>query len=526
MLSAKTTSFDQVSTYHEQDNYYTRQIGEWWGKSRDLLNLSSNLTHESFINSLNGINPVTGEKLTASKSNINSERAAIDLTFTAPKSLSVALELAQAKKDNKLEKILLHAHDTAVNTALIHIETEYAKARVQKNKNRQIVNTSNLLVAKFQHETSRELDPTLHTHSVLINMTKCDDGKWRALEAKDILKNINLNGQYYRSELAKNLSEQGFEIDITNHKQAFFELSNVPKSLLYEFSKRRRQIEEKAKELKKKFPKMSKTHLYQKATLMSRKSKQNVDRNELKAENLARAEKLVNVDNLLAKFYNLKPIENNIDEKKIDQTLKRAKKIIRSWKKYQRTPEAILKLTSNWTLGTVRASDLWQKIKIKQTTKQEVKKSQELTMLKIVKQELKATKLNTQKLFASLEKTKTIDNHKSEEIYENARQHSPEASKRLTTSIDRTKHRNAETTEFDDRDAISIDREINATRDNKGDGRAELERDDSDSFRKSGSDEELSYEDAIKIANEEVKKINSQESKQEKSKGANNEQEQ
>ena len=36
------------------------------------------------------------------------------------------------------------------------------------------------VAATFRHDTSRNLDPQLHTHAVLANMVQGRDGKWAA----------------------------------------------------------------------------------------------------------------------------------------------------------------------------------------------------------------------------------------------------------------------------------------------------------------------------------------------------------
>ena len=61
--------------------------------------------------------------------------------------------------------------------------------------------TDNLVMARFNHYESRELDPQLHSHIVLMNLTKGDDGKWRSIETGDIYKNQLYIGQTYRNEL-------------------------------------------------------------------------------------------------------------------------------------------------------------------------------------------------------------------------------------------------------------------------------------------------------------------------------------
>ena len=68
-------------------------------------------------------------------------------------------------------------------------EENYIQTRLQKDNNRQAVTTGNMAAALFQHDTSRELDPQLHTHSFLLNFTQRKDGKFRALHNEKLFEN-------------------------------------------------------------------------------------------------------------------------------------------------------------------------------------------------------------------------------------------------------------------------------------------------------------------------------------------------
>ena len=47
--------------------------------------------------------------------------------------------------------------------------------------------TQNMICARFTHDSSRALDPHLHTHCILFNAThEAGDGVWKALENCDM----------------------------------------------------------------------------------------------------------------------------------------------------------------------------------------------------------------------------------------------------------------------------------------------------------------------------------------------------
>jgi conjugative relaxase-like TrwC/TraI family protein len=68
------------------------------------------------------------------------------------------------------------AHDRAVRKALTYTEEHFSEARITCQGVTETVKTKNLVIAAFEHNTSRELDPQLHTHAVVMNMTMRKDG--------------------------------------------------------------------------------------------------------------------------------------------------------------------------------------------------------------------------------------------------------------------------------------------------------------------------------------------------------------
>ena len=66
------------------------------------------------------------------------------------------------------------------------------------------------VIATFRHDTSRNFDPALHTHSVVANMVKAADGKWRSMSNEKLYASKMVLGALYRSELAAGLSRLGY----------------------------------------------------------------------------------------------------------------------------------------------------------------------------------------------------------------------------------------------------------------------------------------------------------------------------
>ena len=132
------------------------------------------------------------------------------------------------------------AHHQAVSKALSILEERYAQTRVSTPTGRQKVTTGNLTAAVFTHSTSREAEPQLHSHCVVMNATQLPDGRWFSFSNEAAISNQKLLGQIYQNELALALKQYGYEIEPKAHGQ--FELKGYSPELLKAFSTRRQQI--------------------------------------------------------------------------------------------------------------------------------------------------------------------------------------------------------------------------------------------------------------------------------------------
>ena len=99
-----------------------------------------------------------------------------------------------------------------------------------------------IVAATFRHDTSRNLDPQLHTHAVLANMVKGEDGKWRSMSNEGLYARQKLIGMLYRNELAASLSRIGYEVE-KSHADGRFEIAGVSRETVEAFSTRRAEIE-------------------------------------------------------------------------------------------------------------------------------------------------------------------------------------------------------------------------------------------------------------------------------------------
>lgn len=291
MLSIKPvkSAAGAAKYYNAEDNYYLSdkesldKASGWYGKGALTLGFSGLIEREAFISLLNGKLP-TGQQL-----GIKNEkgeivhRPATDITFSAPKSISL---LALVGGDSRLIK----AHEQAVAKTLDLIEDQIAEARITQKGEVRFEKTKNLVIAQFQHTSSRELDPQLHNHCLIMNMTQRMDGMWRALSSRSkndkanvdngfremLYKNQHYFGLHYTSELAKQVTALGYNI-IVKDEYGNFEIEGLPQIYIDSASKRRQQILKRLDELS-----LSSAKAAEKANLDQRAEKELVDSNKLK----------------------------------------------------------------------------------------------------------------------------------------------------------------------------------------------------------------------------------------------------
>ncbi|WP_447759697.1 MobF family relaxase [Sphingopyxis panaciterrae] len=234
------TSSEQASSYYEADDYYAEgglSPSEWYGKGAEELGLSGDVDRERFRELLDG--KVGDQQLgrhvgVSGRDGELEHRPGWDVTLSAPKSVSIMAEVAGDRR-------LIGAHGEAVKTALAHVETHMAATRVRHGGSVAREPTGNLIVATFQHGTSRAQDPQLHTHNVILNATQGDDGSWRSLEPRAIYQLQKQIGAIYRQELALKVRELGYEIETA--RESMFEIKGVSTDIIRAFSTRSAEIE-------------------------------------------------------------------------------------------------------------------------------------------------------------------------------------------------------------------------------------------------------------------------------------------
>jgi conjugative relaxase-like TrwC/TraI family protein len=247
MITVKALqSSSSASDYYKSADYYTKDdsidsVSYWQGLGAQNLGLKGEVDKGKFKELLDG---KIGDVQLGRKTKDGIEhKPGWDLTFSAPKSVSLLALIGGDKR-------LMIAFKSANDKAIAYIEKNHAITRLYKDGKLEYVNKQNLTVASFLQTTSRELDPQLHVHNAVLNMThdgvESEPGKWRSLESHPFYEYQKLFGLIARSFLAKEVCELGYEIEV-DAKKGTFEIKGVAAHIIKAFSKRREQILKEAK---------------------------------------------------------------------------------------------------------------------------------------------------------------------------------------------------------------------------------------------------------------------------------------
>jgi len=227
--------------------------GQWIGEGARQLGLSGVTNEQEFVNLCRNLHPQSGEQLTPRQ---NSKRVRVDkdgnvhesanrrvfydFTLSPPKSVSIAALMGNDKR-------IIEAHDEAVLEAMRQLQT-YAATRVRTQGQYSQRTTGNVVGAIFRHDTSRALDPHLHSHCILFNATwDATEGRWKALEACEMVTAQKFVRNVYYHELVRSLQRFGYGVE--SNPRGDFEIAGVSKELIDRFSKRHAEIDQKTREL-------------------------------------------------------------------------------------------------------------------------------------------------------------------------------------------------------------------------------------------------------------------------------------
>lgn len=179
-----------IARYYTVGDYYTKgtdEHSEWGGAIALELGLDGKVDPAIFKALLAGRvgDQQIGRRLATGEIE---HHPGWDFAVNAPKSVSV---MALVMGDERI----LAAHEQAVGTALSYLE-EHASLRRREGGKIVQETAGRLLFARFTEHASRELDPHLHTHVVVMNMTNHGGGEHMAsLETRAMFAEQKVAGQ-------------------------------------------------------------------------------------------------------------------------------------------------------------------------------------------------------------------------------------------------------------------------------------------------------------------------------------------
>jgi conjugative relaxase-like TrwC/TraI family protein len=179
--------------------------------------------------------------------------AGFDLTFSAPKSVSVLWGVSDADTQERIAE----AHHGAVADVIKFFEREVAATRAGFSDNDGAVAqvpVAGVAAVAYDHFDSRAGDPQLHTHVVVSNkVLTAMDGRWRSLDGRPVFSSVTGLSAHYNALLADRLSrDMGVEWELRRRgvdRNPRWEVAGVSDELIAEFSSRTREIEPKKDEL-------------------------------------------------------------------------------------------------------------------------------------------------------------------------------------------------------------------------------------------------------------------------------------
>jgi conjugative relaxase-like TrwC/TraI family protein len=239
-----------------REAYYTRELatdheaylsghgespGRWYGVGATSLGLEGEASPAGFQAMFEGRDPTTGELL--GRPHGRNAVPAFDVVLRPTKSVSILYGLGDAATG----RAVLAAHHAGLAEAVAYLDGHLGARRGHGGV--QHVSGQGLLSVGFDHRTSREGDPLLHTHLVIANRVQGPDGRWTAVDGRDLYRHRLAADAIYRAtyqrELVRTLGVEWTAADGHGNR----ELRGMPERLVWGFSKRTGQIDQAVQEL-------------------------------------------------------------------------------------------------------------------------------------------------------------------------------------------------------------------------------------------------------------------------------------
>jgi conjugative relaxase-like TrwC/TraI family protein len=284
-LEGKTVQPERGDYYLTPGGEPAQAPGRWLASADTLAQLGiegSVVDGPDFIALMEGRHPRHGRWLRRGGAD-GSRGGGIDVTFSAPKSVSARWALGDEQERGVIEQ----AHRSAVEQAVGYMTETVPTVRRRYGGGVVEEPARELIAAEYLHTTARGVidgdapDPQLHSHVVLTSAVR-DDGRIVAVASRPIFRSAREVGAFYRSALAHELSGRGYAIDAgTGNDGRYFEIAGVPRGLLDAFSARSREVARAAERFRAKWGRAPERGELRRLKLENRKAKLPVTRADL-----------------------------------------------------------------------------------------------------------------------------------------------------------------------------------------------------------------------------------------------------
>jgi conjugative relaxase-like TrwC/TraI family protein len=221
-----------------REDYYSGEgeaPGAWLGYGAQALGLGGEVDEGGIERLLSGRDPASGAELRTPPP--TGAVAGFDLTFKAPKSVSIIFGIAEPG----VVRELVAAHEAAVRDALGYLERKACATRRRIRGRVTQLDGHGFVAAAFRHRASRAGDPLLHTHVVVANCTQTANGRWGALDARPLYLHAKTAGYLYQASLRYEVTRRlGLAWQPVEHGVA--DLVGVSREVIEHFSRRRSEI--------------------------------------------------------------------------------------------------------------------------------------------------------------------------------------------------------------------------------------------------------------------------------------------
>jgi conjugative relaxase-like TrwC/TraI family protein len=244
MLSIGKLGTGQERYYLEKvaegaEDYYSGEgevAGQWVGDLAAELGLSGEVGADQLTAMLTGRNPASGGPLGLRAVGGRGPVPGFDLTFSAPKSVSLLWGLGGPVAGLEVSV----AHRAAVDAALGYLQQEACWTR-RGAGGAEFVKGSGYLAAAFEHRSSRNGDPQLHTHVLVANAARGPNGRWTRLYHPAIYEHAQTASYLYQAQLRHELTRR-LGVEWQEVRKGIAEIEGFADEHLREFSTRRAEI--------------------------------------------------------------------------------------------------------------------------------------------------------------------------------------------------------------------------------------------------------------------------------------------